>query len=671
MAVYYLAAGLIANFALAINILLVLAAMSLFQVTFTLPGIAGLILTIGIAVDANVLIFERLREEQAKGQPPRMALKTAYERAFSAIFDANITTLITCLILGWVATEEVRGFAITLGLGVAVSLFTALVVTRWLFQVLLDTKLMAKPLRMLSIIGTPKIDWMGKRYIFWTISAVMIVLGVTSLVWQGKGILGIEFSSGTKAVFQFRDDALLDGKALDDNLVRERFIANAAVARGGSDKLAATARVETLYESDQAADILKRRDTDKDGQIRDAEWAKQGLNKAAFAMYDLDGNKSLDRDELRKMPSLTYQLTTTEPTVEIIREVAAKAFGTAQRRRPKCVFEWVKDDGRKVFGLRLAGNGHTRIQAVQDIEESDLLDKYEGGVMFVVRKVTPAIDEQELLHRVRILRRQTAAEKDLQGLAHNDTDARLLGLDAQGLPEFAVLVRPAETPANWEEFARKEERLLTEALHREEALIANNFDPQIAGETRGLAIMAIVLSWGAIVLYLWLRFGSVQWGLAAVICLIHDVIIVVGLVAVSGWLHDTFLGRALGISSFKIDLAMIAAVLTVIGYSVNDTIVVFDRIRENRGKLKVISAETINASINQTLARTLLTSTTTFIVVFVMYAWGGTGIRHFNYALLAGIVFGTYSSVAVASPLLMGFRKALIARAAKSEQAAE
>jgi SecD/SecF fusion protein len=312
-----------------------------------------------------------------------------------------------------------------------------------------------------------------------------------------------------------------------------------------------------------------------------------------------------------------------------------------------------------------------RIEAVQDIEETDLLEKFQGGVMFVVGQVTPAVDEREVLQRIRILRQQTIGDKDLRGLAHNETEARLLGMDAQGRPEFAVVVRPSETPANWDEFARKEEQLLTEALHREEALIVSNFDAQIAGETRGLAIVAIVLSWGAIVLYVWLRFGSIQWGLAAVICLIHDVIIVVGLVAVSGWLHDTFLGRAMGISSFKIDLAMIAAVLTVIGYSVNDTIVVFDRIRENRGKLKTISASTINLSINQTLARTLLTSSTTFIVVFVMYAWGGTGIRHFNFALLAGILFGTYSSVAVASPLLMGFRKALIARAAKDEQATE
>ena len=116
---------------------------------------------------------------------------------------------------------------------------------------------------------------------------------------------------------------------------------------------------------------------------------------------------------------------------------------------------------------------------------------------------------------------------------------------------------------------------------------------------------------------------------------------------------------------FKIDLAMIAAILTVIGYSVNDTIVVFDRIRENRGKLTTVSVPVINKSINQTLSRTLLTSGTTLIVVLIMYIWGGAGIKGFNFALLAGILFGTYSSIAVASPLLLGFKKAVFGKAAE------
>jgi SecD/SecF fusion protein len=140
------------------------------------------------------------------------------------------------------------------------------------------------------------------------------------------------------------------------------------------------------------------------------------------------------------------------------------------------------------------------------------------------------------------------------------------------------------------------------------------------------------------------------------------VTIAVGLVAASGWLSGHLIGRVLGIQSFKIDLALVAALLTIIGYSVNDTIVVFDRIRENRGKLTVVTWNVINDSINQTLSRTLLTSMTVLFVVFIMYVWGGAGIHAFNYVLLVGITFGTYSSVAVAAPLLMGFRGALVSK---------
>lgn len=669
MLIYYLLAGMIADVALMLNIILVLGAMSLLNAVFTLPGIAGVILTIGIAVDANVLIFERLREEQAKGQSLRMALKNAYERAFTAIFDANITTLITCLILGWIGTEEVRGFAITLGLGVAFSLFTALVVTRWVFQTLLDSKLVTRPIKMLSIVGVPRINWMGKRYVFWAVSGALIVMGIASLVRQGGDIWGIEFSAGTKATFQFRDDAVLGGELPNDRVVRELFVATAR--KGNHDKLSATARVETLKISDQAKQFMSRRDSDKDGRISRAEWRAQKLNESAFALIDRNADGSISREEAEAMPSLTYQLSTTETHVPTIRDVAAAAFGDAQERRPKRTFTLVRDETRKVLGLPISATGRTRIEAVGGLEESDLLEKFAGGAMFVIRVDQAGVDEAELRDRIKVMRFQSDLDKDFQGLAQNKTEVRLLDTDAKGRPEFAVLVRPREEPAEWDEFAQREQKLLTAALHREEALTAVNFDAAIAGETAQRAAIAVILSWLAIVGYLWLRFGSIQWGLAAVICLIHDVIIVVGLVAVSGWLQDTFLGRGLLISSFKIDLAMVAAVLTVIGYSVNDTIVVFDRIRENRGKLTTISPSVINTSINQTLARTLLTSGTTFIVVFIMYVWGGQGIRPFNYALLAGILFGTYSSVAVASPLLLGFRRALVARTAGAESATE
>ena len=667
MLLYYLLAGAIADVALILNIILVLGAMSLFSAVFTLPGIAGIILTIGIAVDANVLIFERLREEQAKGQSIGMAIKNAYERAFSAIFDANITTLLTCAILGWFGTEEVRGFAITLGLGVLFSMFTALLVTRWIFQVLLNLRLLKTHVPMLRIIGTPRVNWMSKRYAFWTISGAFMILGLLSMFWQGGNIFGIEFSSGTQASLAFRDDALIDGKLPDDATVRDRFIAQASAL--GFDRLQATARVETRLDPTKVDTFLSTYGSG--GQVTLAEWQGKRMDADFFRKVDADGDGVLTREELQKtLPPLEFQVSTTETQVARIRETAREAFGTALKEQTKHDFHLVTGAPVDALGLTMPADGRLRVtgEVRREINPSyreELLD-YDDGVLLVVRDVAPLLSKAELVQRIADMREQP----DFADQSVNPT--AVLGLTAgeEGtFSSFAVIVRPAEAgnldrAGAWEEFAAAELELITAALEREEAINVRSFDPQVAGEAAWRAGFAVVFSWLAIVLYLWLRFGNWRWGAAAVVCLVHDVIIVVGLVAASAWVQNTPIGAALGIQSFKIDLAMVAAILTVIGYSVNDTIVVFDRIRENRGKLTTVSPLVINTSINQTLSRTLLTSGTTFIVVIIMYVMGGTGIHAFNFALLAGILFGTYSSVAVASPLLMGFRKALVAKVA-------
>ncbi len=671
MFVYYLMAGAIANVALLLNITFVIGAMSFLDAVFTLPGIAGMILTIGIAVDANVLIFERLREEQAKGQSIRQALKNAYERAFTAIIDANITTMLVCLILGWVGTEEVRGFAITLGLGVLFSMFTSLVVTRWVFQLLLDWGLLKRPVFMLRLIATPNINWMAKRHFFWGLSVVLVAMGIGSLLWQGSEIWGIEFSSGTQATITFRDDALIDGKLPDDAAVRDRFKTSALQL--GFNKLNDTARVETQINPNRIAEFLADYDDkdDPDGRISLGEWSDRKMNAEFFKLIDTDQDGTLTREELREnLPASSYQIATTEVKLGRIRDSARDAFGESLQVRSRRSFELVRDKQVDELGIKIPHTGRSRIipelwRSINPTYRQELLD-YEGGALLVIQNVHPLISETELTQRIREMRFQVDFKDQL--LSQTQViPLRSASEDASSA--FAVLVRPTEMQqldklGAWDKFVDGEVALLKAALEREEAMVATNFDAAIAGETAQLAIVAVVLSWLAIVIYLWFRFGSVQWGLAAVICLIHDVIIVVGLVAASGWVYNTFLGRALGIQSFKIDLAMVAAILTVIGYSVNDTIVVFDRIRENRGRLTTVSGQVINTSINQTLSRTLLTSGTTFIVVIIMYVAGGPGIHAFNFALLVGIVFGTYSSVAIASPLLMGFRRALVAKVA-------
>jgi SecD/SecF fusion protein len=183
------------------------------------------------------------------------------------------------------------------------------------------------------------------------------------------------------------------------------------------------------------------------------------------------------------------------------------------------------------------------------------------------------------------------------------------------------------------------------------------FDSQLAAETRLRAMYAILLSWAAILGYLWLRFGSWTFGLAAVLCLIHDLFFTLGAIALCHYVNKLFPGIAgtLGIDDFKIDLPAVAALLTLVGYSVNDTIVVFDRIREVRGKNPELTPQMINDSVNQTLSRTLLASLTAWLVVIVLYVAGGPGVHLFAFVMVVGVVVGTYSSIYVASPLLLLF----------------
>jgi SecD/SecF fusion protein len=190
---------------------------------------------------------------------------------------------------------------------------------------------------------------------------------------------------------------------------------------------------------------------------------------------------------------------------------------------------------------------------------------------------------------------------------------------------------------------------------RPQPVMLYTFDSQLAADTQRKALYAILASWGAILLYLWFRFGNWTFGIAAVLCLIHDLCFALGLIAVCHYLHGTWFGDALGLEDFKIDLTAVAALLTLVGYSVNDTIVVFDRIREVRGKNPDLTPQMINDSVNQTLSRTLLASFTTWLVVFVLYVWGGPGVHLFAFVMVMGVIIGTYSSIYIASPLLLIF----------------
>ncbi len=201
---FYRLAGLIAVIALALNVLMVLGGLGYFGATLTLPGIAGIILTIGMAVDANVLIFERMREELAAKRPVSLAIDAGYAKAFSAIIDSNITTLIAAFFLYWFGTGPIRGFATTLGIGILASLFTSLVVTRMLFEILLATGRLKK-LGMMKLLSDTKIDFVSKRFVCWGLSLIAVAIGLTSYVMKGEARYGIDFTGGVLQEYRFNE----------------------------------------------------------------------------------------------------------------------------------------------------------------------------------------------------------------------------------------------------------------------------------------------------------------------------------------------------------------------------------------------------------------------------------------------------------------------------------
>jgi preprotein translocase subunit SecD len=438
--------GVFANIALVINVGLIFGLLSLIGATLTLPGIAGVVLTIGMAVDANVLVFERIREEMKTAKGAARAIDLGYEKAMSAIVDANFTTFITALILYAMGSGPVRGFAITLGLGIITSVFTALFVTRliavmWFERKRPKTVMTGRALRLVP--ENTSIDFFSRWRLWLGISGVMILVALGSFAAQGLNF-GIDFKGGT------------------------------------------TIRTQSA----QPVDI---------GQYR-AAIDDLGLGDVSIA------------------------------------EVFDPTFGPEQNV------------------------AMIRIQA-QDEAES----------------VSPQLITQ--------------------------VEAAL----KQAVPDI--------------EFTSVE-----------------SVGPKVSGELITTAMIAVALAIGAVLVYIWLRFEW-QFAVGAVIALVHDVALTVGVFSEL---------------QIQFDLAIIAALLTIVGYSINDTVVVFDRVRENLRKYKQKPLrEVLNLSINETLSRTTMTSFTTLLALIALYFLGGDVIRGFVFAMIWGVIVGTYSSIFVASTVLM------------------
>ena len=435
--VYYRLPGLVANLALIVNLVLLIGALTMFRFVLTLPGIAGIILTIGLSVDASVLIYERLREEMALGKSLKVALETAYEKAFSSIFDANVTTLITAAILFWKATGPVKGFAISLTLGILASLFTALIVGRNALGWLVDAG-KVKKISMLHLISSQNINVLGKGFLACMCSLALILAGATSFYIRGEKNFGVDFRGG--------------------DLITLSSLANIDV-----------------------------------GQVRET------LKPLGFADASIQESSQ---------------------------------------------------SGKNYITIRTPLN------------TSDKIEKQ------VVQAMPRANFKVERSERVGAL---------------------------------------------------------------------------VGGELAESSLVALALGIIGVLIFVTFRF-ELSFAVGAIVALFHDVIITVGVFSL--------LGR-------ELTLTMVGAVLTIAGYSINDTIVVYDRIREGfasgrRGSIE----EIMNSSINQTLSRTILTSTVTLIPILCLFFFGGAVLRDFSLAIIVGVVVGTYSSIFIASPIVLWWTRA-------------
>jgi SecD/SecF fusion protein len=696
MAVYYCLAGSIADVALLMNMLFVLAIMAGVRATFTLPGIAGIILTIGMSVDANVLVFERIREEQLKGSSLRIAITNGYQRAFRTIFDANLTTFITAAILYWRASEEVKGFAIVLMLGIASSMFTALFVTRVIFDALLALRsykwtglrlrvvqfwfgllgivllvplsllarrLLKDRLVMLRLIHKPNINWMRSRPIFFCISIVLIAAGLAVFFTRNdleNNKYDIEFTGGTSVQINLKNP-------LDRQEVEGR------IRKIGSDlnnPALETATVYSIGKSDTQYEInttqtnkITVTTTFSPSNQQTVETLTDSIRTAQEQFGGELSNLLVKQDS--ENPS-QFVITTSQMNQSLVKDVLMTAFPEPEAviSEPE-VEEIVNEAILAAFPeeLEVQQDLQPRIISEEKISE-ELIGSYPeladfiGGV-----KIECEIERATILEDINQRLNSLQFKPDTQNL--NRYPYEILGSNLmkaepnQPLNSFVYVSAEQEagfrelTEDEWTRFVDNEKAKVLAATKLETSLPrVRQFDPSVGREQKTRALIAIILSLFAIITYVWVRFGNIRYGIAAITALVHDVCITLGAVAACTYIATTQIGELLLIGDFKINLAMIAAFLTLIGYSLNDTIVVFDRIRENRRK-NVLNPQIITDSINQTISRTILTSFTTFIVVLIMYIFGGPGLRGFTFAIGLGVIIGTYSSIAIAAPILL------------------
>jgi SecD/SecF fusion protein len=672
MVFYYRAAGIVACIGLALNMLLIVGCMVLIKAAFTLPGLAGLVLTVGMSVDANVLIYERIREELKRGAALRMAIRNGFDRATTTIIDSNVTNLITGIVIYKIAPDNVKGFGVTLVLGIAMSIFVAVFLTRIAFDVL-ERKGILKTLRMREFVGVTNFDFLAWRRVCIAGSLIVIAIGLLAVAHRGGDLFDIDFTGGSSVQFVLDEDEAMDFDAvlaaLNETSLADQNLSLVRIGESNTHYSVTTIDddvkdVENILKETFAGklrtydvevlDVMPIAPTGSVGQMSPI-WRHRQL-PGALAMPGPFGLAALLQAPADDEASVADEAASTD--------TASPADGAAADDDEEDVADATAPAAESPpaeADAETAGATAERLAAGSPFAD--------GGTSATIRFAQTGLpsdgDATSGLSYNALHQLLSEALKDAghEGVAFEITNADYTRGTARSFDEWTVRIALPETDAQ-QVLSGIESSLDSQPIFP----LSNKIGGRVAARMATDAIAAVILCLAGIIGYVWFRFHGVYYGLAAVAALVHDVLISLGFVALSSYLVTGVgpLANLLLIDKFQVSLTLVAAFLTIIGYSLNDTIVIFDRIREVKGKSPRLTADMINAAVNQCFARTLLTGFTSLISVFVLYVVGGEGIHAFAFALLVGFVAGMYSTIYIANPVLLWLAQRAEATAARA-----
>lgn len=674
MLIYYRFAGIVADMSLLLNLILIVGSMAICNATFTLPGLAGMVLTIGMAVDTNVLIYERMREEMERGSSLRMVIHNGFDKALSAIVDSNITTLIAAVVLYMIGTDQIKGFAVSLFIGITMSMFSALSFGHLMFDIAERKRLIRDKLTMMKVIGATSFDFIGKLKLAVTFSVSFILLGIALVVSRGDDSLDIDFAGGTMVTFKFSKEQQIDD-------VREKLqkefgaMSLERLAESGQSQSSNSGKQYRLRTKDQDVERI-RKGIAATFQAPDYELHRVTVDFTALAaatpMIPDKPTGSNGEDEVKAEPKKAEDKSEepkkdTEKTADKKDESAEKP--TAEKpEKPDETKPSAKSDvetrsvseGVETSSDKSKSEEKPAAKATSSEKSKPALGSDEPVDEFAAGHVTELTFSSEISTA-------TAADYLLNELkkinpAYIEANAlfRIEGTNGSGMTaeqgktkafdKMKVEIRKTVSQDEVQQALTAMRTTLETTPIFEEV---SNFAGSVAEDMRYLALLALLASGAATIVYLWFRFTKADFGIAAVVAVFHDVLFTLACLPIAFYLSKTSVGQMLGLEDFKLNLSIVAAFLTIIGYSLNDTIVIFDRVREIRGRNPLLTPQMVNDSVNQTLSRTILTALTTFMTVVILYFFGGDGIHGFAFCMLIGVVVGTYSTIYIASPLLL------------------